>query len=228
MDTLDQHQKLAYDYIIDRIRDPASPRYFYIAGFAGTGKTHVMNALINTLSTNFKPLVLTWSGIAARQLTGGSTIMSFCGLTFDSSGLVGDNSYMRSHGDLKRRMVGYLRGERIFSDKSPVLFLDEVAALHDSVIDALSGALQELIPQSRHHLPFGGIPVILSGDVCQLGRVEFFEESAAYDMLHILLESIPPTHAGRVRLDKTCLLSGKAVLHQVQDGWRPRWKCVRS
>ncbi|KAF4649794.1 hypothetical protein FOZ61_000971 [Perkinsus olseni] len=64
--------------------------------------------------------------------------------------------------------------------KQIVLLIDEVAALHNVVLDALSGAFADLIQEGDMSKPFGGVPVILSGDPCQLGRVELYEKSPAY------------------------------------------------
>lgn len=179
MYSLDHHQQLAYDHIMEHIKRPGSSRYFYITGSAGVGKTHLMNHLINSLPPDLEPVVLTWSGMAARQLTNASTIMSYCGLTFDSTGLVGDNAYMRDTPILQRRMVAYLRGKKTLP-KKPVLFLDEVGALHSSILDALSGTFKELVPNGDRGKAFAGIVVVLCGDVCQLGRVELFDQSPAY------------------------------------------------
>lgn len=141
--SLDHQQKQVQDYILEKIgeRSPGNC-YTYITGFAGTGKTYLLNSLIDSLPQNCSPIVLTWTGTAARQLHGGETLMAFCGLSFAWSGLVGDNSYMRCREELHRRMVTYLKRKRIFDNtRQVVVIIDEVVALHDVVLDSLQESL---------------------------------------------------------------------------------------
>ncbi|KAF4650736.1 hypothetical protein FOL47_000897, partial [Perkinsus chesapeaki] len=70
--------------------------------------------------------------------------------------------------------------KKIFDNaRQVVVIIDEVVALHDVVLDSLSSAIASVMPSSSS-LPFGGVPVILSGDPCQIGRVELYDKSPAY------------------------------------------------
>lgn len=180
---LDGDQEYALHHIIDQLGKPDGKKYFYITGFAGTGKTHLLKHIISAVSDQHETVALIWAGIASQTL-GGVTIMSYCGLEFDRSGLVADTGYMRCRTELTGRMISGLtrRGLRQrIRDRELILIFDEVVAVHDTVLAALSAAYQELrrgLPGC--HEPFGGMAVIFSGDACQLGRMELKENSPQY------------------------------------------------
>ncbi|KAF4702246.1 hypothetical protein FOZ63_030075 [Perkinsus olseni] len=183
-DRLDEDQETALTCILDSVIVPSRPKtYFYITGFAGTGKTHLAKALVDKLqSVHKKPVVLAWNGMAARVL-GGDTIMSFFNLTYDRTGHVGDNGYMRSPQELARRILANLtsRKRALLQSLEAVLLIDEVSVINSSILDGISYALKDLrrgMPDAEK--PFGGLTAIMVGDPCQLGRVDLFAGSEQY------------------------------------------------
>ncbi|KAF4648615.1 hypothetical protein FOL47_002988, partial [Perkinsus chesapeaki] len=179
---LDADQDRVHSFIVSAIRETSGPRYFCITGLAGSGKTHLLKKILDELSDT-KKITLCWAGVAARHLSSDArTVMSYCGLQYDCSGVPGDNAFMRSPAVLTQRMVEGLRLRRlqdIVSDQA-ILVLDELQAIQASVFDALSSAFKQLRSgRPGSELPFGGMPVIVTGDPCQLGRVPF-RESTAY------------------------------------------------
>ncbi|KAF4678599.1 hypothetical protein FOZ60_016362 [Perkinsus olseni] len=148
---LDAEQSQIRDTILSALRSGSEKQYFLVAGLAGTGKTYLVKEILVELNTN--RLVLGWG----RRKASGS------GCTRPV---------------LTERMVQGLRLRRlqeVLSDRA-VLILDELQAIQGSAFEALSDAFKTLRREKTGcNLPFGGVPVILTGDPCQLGRVPFHE-----------------------------------------------------
>ncbi|KAF4648069.1 hypothetical protein FOL47_003795, partial [Perkinsus chesapeaki] len=175
---LDDDQGRVYDNIINSIREgPPEKRFHYITGFPGTGKSHLTRAIVADLQRDHTVITLSWYGLAARSLgINAQTVMAYFGLTFARSGIVGDNSYLRSVNATEAKMSEYLKKHKSGEIRSPklVLLIDEVGALHDTILDAMAGAVRELRSTARASSvsscddePFGGAAVILVGDPCQ-------------------------------------------------------------
>ncbi|KAF4678091.1 hypothetical protein FOL47_005370 [Perkinsus chesapeaki] len=186
---LDQDQRKVFQKVVTSIRSTLAnekeleERYFFITGDAGCGKSFLLKSIIHEIGTEpANPVILAWTGMAAKQV-GGLTIQSYFRLAFDKTGMVGDNAFMRSTVELTRRMVMGIKGsdEEKRLKRGAVIYVDEVGAVHHSVLDAISETIKIIrqgMPSS--HLPFGGLPVVLSGDPCQIGRVSLFEGSSRY------------------------------------------------
>ncbi|KAF4651400.1 hypothetical protein FOL47_000414 [Perkinsus chesapeaki] len=190
-DMLDGEQRRTFDRITDQIREgPPEQRFHYITGFPGTGKSFLTRAIIEDLEADHKVIVLSWYGLAARSLgASAQTVMAYFGLTFAQSGIVGDNSYLRSTDATQAKMVQYLLKHKAGEVKSPklVILIDEVGALHSTVLDAMAGAIRDARQPSRNEAgvdlqdgPFGNAAVILIGDPCQTGRVSLTTNSPDY------------------------------------------------
>ncbi|KAF4694366.1 hypothetical protein FOZ60_008237 [Perkinsus olseni] len=188
---LDPDQRRAFDKIVESVEatldEETRPdqRYFYITGYAGTGKSHLLKSIIQEIGSDPRgphQVILAWNGMSAKQV-GGVTVMSYFSLGFDDTSVVGDNSYMRSTEELTRRMVRGIKGseEEEQLRKGAVIYVDEVIALHHTIVDAMSATFKQIRhgrPSSQ--LPFGGLAVVFCGDPCQIGRVALFEGSALY------------------------------------------------
>jgi len=126
----------------------------FLTGAPGAGKTYVLNQFIGRAMRAGKRLAVTAStGIAASHI-GGTTIHSWSGL-----GILDE----LSTDDLKR-----LRG----SDKLikrynsiDILIIDEVSMLHGKRLDMVN-QMAKILRDSE--APFGGLQVILVGDLFQL------------------------------------------------------------
>ncbi|EER06791.1 hypothetical protein Pmar_PMAR013843 [Perkinsus marinus ATCC 50983] len=182
LDGLDDDQKKSLRYIQEKLRSHDGPLYMFITGYAGTGKSTLLHATTNTLSSEYEVVILTWNALAARSIRG-QTIMSFFSLSYEQSGIVGDNAYMRDCSTLSSKMCTSIQSsrQRLLRTEKLVIVLDEIGAIHNTILDAISQALQAIRKgMDNCHLPFGGVPVIMAGDPCQLGRVELCCTSPKY------------------------------------------------
>lgn len=129
----------------------------FLTGPAGSGKTYVLNKYITDLKNQSKKVGITAStGIAATHL-GGTTIHSWSGLGIKDQ---------LSDDDIAKLLIRpYLR-KRI--QPVDVLIIDEVSMLHAYQLDLVD----RICRLCRHNQqPFGGLQIILCGDLFQLPPV---------------------------------------------------------
>lgn len=145
----------------------------FLTGAPGAGKTYVLNRFIKLAKASGKRVAVTAStGIAATHI-GGTTIHSWSGLGIKDS--------------LSQWDVEKLKGSAKYITRynaTDVLVIDEVSMLHGKRLDmvnALAKALRE------NDAPFGGLQVVLVGDLFQLPPVsrgtdqtDFIQDSAAW------------------------------------------------
>jgi len=126
----------------------------FLTGRAGTGKTTLLRKFLDRVGD--KAVVLAPTGVAAVNV-GGQTIHSFFKLP----------PRMLDAGDVKRLPNG-----RVIRAME-TLIIDEVSMVRADMLDAIDRSLK-LNRKSRR--PFGGVRVILSGDLHQLPPVVRGEE----------------------------------------------------
>lgn len=145
----------------------------FLTGAPGAGKTYVLNEFIRRAQRQGKSAAITAStGIAATHI-GGSTIHSWSGLGIRDSLTPLDMEILSTNATLRKRYLG-----------ADVLVIDEVSMLHGKRLDMLN----ELCKLFREdEAPFGGLQVILVGDLFQLppvdrtnGPADFVHTSAAW------------------------------------------------
>lgn len=145
-----------------------SGRSVFLTGPAGSGKTYVLNQVINKLRNEGKEVAVTAStGIAATHI-GGMTIHSWSGLGIRDSLTPHDLSWLADNSRLLKRY-----------NMTDVLIIDEVSMLHGSRLDMIN-QVAKLLRQNQE--PFGGMQVILTGDLFQLPPVN--RSSATDDFVH--------------------------------------------
>jgi ATP-dependent DNA helicase PIF1 len=128
----------------------------YLTGPAGSGKTFVLNEYIKYLRENNIVVGVTAStGIAATHMNG-MTIHSWAGMGISEIGPQ-DIKRMLAKPTLKKRMT-----------ETRVLIIDEVSMLDGHVLDAVDSITRAFKDETK---PFGGLQVILSGDLFQLPPV---------------------------------------------------------
>jgi ATP-dependent exoDNAse (exonuclease V) alpha subunit len=150
----------------------------FLTGAPGAGKTYVLNQFVGRAMRAGKRVAVTAStGIAASHL-GGTTIHSWSGL-----GILDQ----LTDEDLKR--IG--GSERLAKryNATDVLVIDEVSMLHGQRLDMINQVAKLL---RNSDAPFGGMQVILVGDLFQLPPVnrgsrefDFAYLSAAWDELDL-------------------------------------------
>ena len=145
-------------------------RNVFLTGPAGSGKTYALNKYIEYLRQSQVAIGITAStGIAATHL-GGVTIHSWSGLGIKDS---------LSDDDLVNLLMRpYLR-KRVMMAR--VLIIDEVSMLHAYQLDLVNKVCQAFRESDQ---PFGGLQVVLCGDLFQLppvskNRTESFFVTAA-------------------------------------------------
>lgn len=150
----------------------------FLTGAPGAGKTYVLNEFIGRAMRAGKRVAVTAStGIAASHL-GGTTIHSWSGL--------GITDHL-SDDDLKH-IAGSERLAKRYN-ATDILVIDEVSMLHGYRLDMINQVAKLLRKSSA---PFGGLQVILVGDLFQLPPVsrgsnqfDFAYLSNAWDELRL-------------------------------------------
>lgn len=154
--TLSDEQQKLFDYI------ESSENNIFVTGRAGTGKSTLLNYLIE--HTEKKVAVCAPTGVAALNV-GGVTIHSLFGFPF---GVLGTQDIGRH---LHRRTREVLKA-------IDVLVIDEISMVNADMMDAISTAMG--IARGRRKQPFGGAQVVMFGDPYQLAPVPGNNEERAY------------------------------------------------
>ena len=129
----------------------------FLTGAAGSGKTYALNEFVEYLrDSNLNVGVTASTGIAGTHL-GGVTIHSWSGIGIRDTLTDKDIDTLMQKELLHRRY-----------NKVDVLIIDEVSMLHAYQLDMVNYLAQAFRQDLR---PFGGIQVILSGDLFQLPPV---------------------------------------------------------
>lgn len=140
----------------------------FLTGAPGAGKTYVLNRYVKVASQQGKRVAVTAStGIAASHL-GGTTIHSWSGLGIAD----------RLSADDMRKLSGNDRLRKRYNT-TDTLVIDEVSMLHGYRLDMINGVAKLL---RENQAPFGGLQVILVGDLFQLPPVN--RTGQQYDFIH--------------------------------------------
>lgn len=148
----------------------------FLTGPAGSGKTYVLRRFISDLKKKKMRVAVTAStGIAATHLNG-TTIHSWSGLGIRGALTTKDRLWLANNSRLNKRY-----------NATDVLIIDEVSMLHGKRLEMINEACKII---RRNDSPFGGIQIILSGDLFQLppvsrgGDDDFVHKSSAWQELN--------------------------------------------
>ncbi len=149
----------------------------FLTGPPGAGKTYVLNEFVRRAERVGKRVAVTAStGIAATHI-GGATIHSWSGLGIRDSLTPQDRDWLRYNATLLRRYMN-----------TDILVIDEVSMLHGKRLDMVDEACRLV---RGDNAPFGGLQVVLVGDLFQLPPVnrgnepdDFMHMSAAWAELN--------------------------------------------
>jgi hypothetical protein len=136
-------------------------RYFMLEGPGGVGKTLILETIIAACIVEGLSVMPTAStGIAANLLPRGQTLHS--ALLIPKGVAADDRPRLEGHTQIAARLRGLA-----------LLISDEVSMLHRDVLAYAELTLRELWPRDhpRRQLPFGGTPIVLSGNWAQLKPV---------------------------------------------------------
>lgn len=129
----------------------------FLTGPPGSGKTYVLNRYVRQAAKAGKVVAVTAStGIAATHI-GGTTIHSWSGLGIRDQLQSRDRQQLAGNSKLVKRY-----------NATDVLVIDEVSMLHGQRLDMINEVCKLLRKDSA---PFGGLQVILVGDLFQLPPV---------------------------------------------------------
>lgn len=165
----------------------------FLTGAPGAGKTYVLNQFIRHAKRAGKNVAVTAStGIAATHI-GGTTIHSWSGLGIREALSDWDRTRLRETDKLVKRY-----------NSTDILVIDEVSMLHGRRLDMVNEVCKLLRENDE---PFGGLQVVLVGDLFQLPPITRGGE--ALDFIHL-------SQAWRELNPRICYLSEQH--RQVGDG----------
>lgn len=148
-----------YNLALDYIRDDGG--HLFVTGRAGTGKSTLLRALRDLTTDDL--VVLAPTGLAAVNV-GGQTIHSFFG--FPPRLIRSDDIRRSRNGQVMRRIK--------------FLVIDEVSMVRSDLMWAIDQSLR--VNRGRPREPFGGVRLILFGDLHQLPPV--VQEAEVAEHLH--------------------------------------------
>lgn len=141
----------------------------FLTGAPGAGKTYVLNEFIKRARRKGKDVAVTAStGIAATHI-GGSTIHSWSGLGIRDFLTSRDRQQLAGNAKLVKRY-----------NACDILVIDEVSMLHGARLDMVNDVCKLLRKSDK---PFGGLQVILVGDLFQLPPVS--RNTDSMDFAHL-------------------------------------------
>ncbi len=149
--SLSEDQQAVFDAVVVRREN------VFFTGDAGSGKSHVLRAMVQALRSAKQSVYVTAStGIAACSI-GGVTIHSFAGIGTGADSL---ENLLRRIGHGSKAAARWRR--------CSTLFIDEISMLDGTILDKLN----EIAKSVRGNaLPFGGMQVVCTGDFFQLPPV---------------------------------------------------------
>jgi tRNA(Met) C34 N-acetyltransferase TmcA len=128
--------------------------YYFITGSAGTGKSYIINLIVNMLKNRrSRFLLLAPTGVSAQTI-GGKTIHSELSIVSTQGGFC--TSAFRN-ADLTTRLK-----------KVDIIIIDEVSMVSAELLDFISNIFARI---HNNAVPFGGINIIIVGDLAQLPPV---------------------------------------------------------
>lgn len=132
----------------------------FLTGKAGTGKTTFLH---NLHKNTVKRMIITApTGVAAIN-AGGVTLHSFFQLPFGPF-VPGSETYESN----KQRQFRFSREKKRIIQSLDLLVIDEISMVRADLLDAVDAVLRR---HRRNDLPFGGVQLLVIGDLHQLSPV---------------------------------------------------------
>ena len=153
--------QLAWDFV------QYTDNHIFLTGKAGTGKTTFLHNLSNN---GIKRMIVTApTGVAAIN-AGGVTLHSFFQLPF---GPFVPGSH--AHATNRQRMFRFSKEKKQIIKSLDLLVIDEISMVRADLLDAVNSVLQR---HRNSDLPFGGVQLLMIGDLHQLSPVAKQDEWA--------------------------------------------------
>lgn len=165
---LNDEQQRVYDAII-------SEQSVVLTGAGGVGKTHLLNEVVSYAKSNNIAYGVTATTGTAAILLNGTTIHSFLGI-----GLGAKPAKELVRDLLRKNEYGRKTYEKI--QRLKLLIIDEMSMLNDVLFDLISEYLSII---KKVSIPFGGVQLVLSGDMFQIPPVtgNFFFKSKTWEAM---------------------------------------------
>ena len=135
-------------------------RSIFLTGKAGTGKTTFLKAIVE--KSRKRPIVVAPTGVAAIN-AGGVTIHSFFQLPFTPYVPGAKLESKFDFGREKRKIIASM----------DLLIIDEISMVRADLLDAIDTVLRRF---RDHYQPFGGVQLLMIGDLAQLTPVVTAED----------------------------------------------------
>ena len=141
--------RVAWDFVEN------TGRSIFLTGKAGTGKTTFLKTVVER--SRKRPIVVAPTGVAAIN-AGGVTIHSFFQLPFSPyvPGAKVESKF--DFGREKRKIIASI----------DLLIIDEISMVRADLLDAIDNVLRRF---RNHYQPFGGVQLLMIGDLAQLTPV---------------------------------------------------------
>jgi hypothetical protein len=146
--------KLARDFV------QYTGRHIFLTGKAGTGKTTFLHHLKG--DTAKRMIVTAPTGVAAIN-AGGVTLHSFFQLPFGPF-LPGSEAHEQN----RQRMFRFSKDKKRIIKSLDLLVIDEISMVRADLLDAVDAVLRQ---HRRNEQPFGGVQLLMIGDLHQLSPV---------------------------------------------------------
>jgi len=149
MATENKELQIAWDFVEN------TGRSIFLTGKAGTGKTTFLKTIVE--ESRKRPIVVAPTGVAAIN-AGGVTIHSFFQLPFSPyvPGAKVESKF--DFGREKRKIIASI----------DLLIIDEISMVRADLLDAIDAVLRRF---RDHYQPFGGVQLLMIGDLGQLTPV---------------------------------------------------------
>lgn len=159
--------------------------HIFLTGKAGTGKTTFLR---NLKSITYKRMIVVApTGVAAIN-AGGVTIHSFFQLPFGpqlpEQGKLGNESDSREVKTAASRMQRITRTKINIIKSLDLLVIDEISMVRADLLDAIDAVLRRY---RNRYLPFGGVQLLMIGDLQQLAPIAREDE---WQLLRDFYESV--------------------------------------
>ena len=146
--------QIAWDFVEN------TGRSIFLTGKAGTGKTTFLKSVVE--HSRKRPIVVAPTGVAAIN-AGGVTIHSFFQLPFTPFVPGAKVESRFDFGREKRKIIASI----------DLLIIDEISMVRADLLDAIDNVLRRF---RDHRLPFGGVQLLMIGDLAQLTPVMTTED----------------------------------------------------
>ncbi|MBT6338193.1 MAG: AAA family ATPase [Desulfobacula sp.] len=191
--------KLANDFV------QSTGRNIFLTGKAGTGKTTFLHSLQKNMA---KRMIITApTGVAAIN-AGGVTLHSFFQLPFGPF-VPGSDTYELN----KQRQFRFSKEKKQIIQSLDLLVIDEISMVRADLLDAVDAALRR---HRRNNNPFGGVQLLMIGDLFQLSPVAKHDD---WQLIQQYYESVYFFSSNALDLSELVTIELKHIYRQSDAGF---------